>query len=61
MDLKIIQILLGNSSLATTTIYTKVSTKLKKVVYDKAHRLVKGRDMSISKQEGVEHEQEFFI
>lgn len=37
MDLKTIQMLLGHTSLATTTIYTHVSTKLKKSVYDKAH------------------------
>lgn len=37
MDLKTIQTLLGHSALATTTIYTKVSNNLKKIVYDKAH------------------------
>lgn len=37
MDLKTIQLILGHSSLSTTTIYTQVSTKLKKTVYDKTH------------------------
>lgn len=37
MDLKTIQVILGHTSLTTTTIYTKVSTRLKKQVYDKAH------------------------
>lgn len=37
MDLKTIQTILGHTSLATTTIYTQVSTKLKKKVYDQAH------------------------
>lgn len=37
MDLKTIQTLLGHSSLATTTIYAQVSTRLKREVYEKAH------------------------
>ncbi len=37
MDLKTIQTLLGHASLATTTIYTHVSSKLKREVYDKTH------------------------
>ncbi len=37
MNLKNIQTLLGHSSLSTTTIYTQVSPKLKKKVYDATH------------------------
>lgn len=37
MDLKTIQVLLGHASLSTTTIYTRVSARLKQEVYDKAH------------------------
>lgn len=37
MDLKSIQILLGHSLLSTTTIYTKVTTKHKKKIYERAH------------------------
>lgn len=37
MDLKTIQLLLGHSTMATTTIYTRVSTKLKKDIVRNLH------------------------
>lgn len=37
MELKTIQLLLGHSSLSTTTIYTQISTKLKRAAFDQAH------------------------
>lgn len=37
MDLKMIQLLLRHSSPSTTALYAKVSTRLKKEVYDKTH------------------------
>lgn len=46
MDLKTIQVLLGHSSLATTTIYTQVSSRLKREVYEKAHPLELSREDS---------------
>jgi integrase/recombinase XerC len=44
MDLKTIQVLLGHSCLATTTIYTQVSSRLKREVYEKSHPLELSND-----------------
>ncbi len=41
MDLKSIQEILGHSSIKTTTIYTSVSTSLKRKAYQNAHPLMK--------------------
>ena len=46
MDLKTIQKLLGHRTLNATTIYTNVSTSLKKEVYNRAHPLEKDRESS---------------
>jgi integrase/recombinase XerC len=43
MDLKSIQTILGHSTLATTTIYTKVSNTLKTKVYQESHPRAKGK------------------
>lgn len=45
MDLKTIQVILGHKNVSATTIYTRVSTKLKKEAYEKAHPLAaKGKE-----------------
>jgi integrase/recombinase XerC len=41
MDLKTIQTILGHTSISATTIYTRVSGRLRKMVYESAHPLIK--------------------
>lgn len=49
MDLKTIQVLLGHASLGVTTIYTRVSPKLKREVYERTHPRAKKRIMDKQK------------
>lgn len=53
MDLKTIQLLLGHRSLATTTIYTQVSTRLKREVYDRSHPLAGKKSGESDKPDSV--------
>lgn len=53
MDLKTIQVLLGHASLTATTIYTRVSTKLKRDVYEQAHP--RAKKASTTKNARSEH------
>lgn len=55
MDLKKIQKLLGHRSLSATTIYTNVSTSLKKEVYNQTHPLQKDRESSKPDSVDVDH------